>query len=158
MADIGTENADQTLTGLGDGVDAAGNNAALAIDRESLRQLLKDHAKEMATAFAKLIDKKLAALKSETMGSRRAAHLPAEPRENPEKIEGDEDAWLTKHMPGDRKHLKKVDKELCALEETLEGPQRLLEKEEGYNRPLVKGEATWQLPKYQPVPPDNANC
>jgi hypothetical protein len=156
MADIGTENTDQTVTGLGDGVNAAGNNTALAIDRESLRRLLKDHAKEMATAFAKLIDKKLAALKSESMGSRRAAHLPSEPRENPDQIE--RDAWLTMHTPGDRKHLKKVDQELRALEETLEGPQRLLEKEEGYNRPLVKGESTWQLPEYEPVPPDNANC
>jgi hypothetical protein len=118
-----------------------------AIDVETLSHLLNAHAATMATTLAKVMGEKLAELKSE-LTEREIGR--AHERE-------DEHAWLAKYPPGDREHLKKTDQELRCLEQTLEGPQTLLEREDRDDRPLAKGEASWGLPKYEPVPPDGGD-
>jgi hypothetical protein len=99
------------------------------IDLNSLERLLHAHAEAMATAIGGVIADKLAEMRSEAREERRAeqrvSRVP-EPK--------GEDHWLAKYPPGDREHL---------------------EKEEGDNRPPVKGEASWRLPKYEPVPRDD---
>jgi hypothetical protein len=114
------------------------------------------HAKAVAVAVGEVLVEKLAVLQSRPAEGRSAEHAIDRPREGHEEIahERGEEAWLAKYPPGDRERLRKTDRELCHLEETLEGPQGLLDREQGQDRPPVKGEGTWQLPEYKPVPPD----
>jgi len=109
------------------------------LDAHRLTEILNAHARLIGT----VIGEKLAEFKTEMMSdSRRELHEV-------------EDAWLARGSPGERKHLKKLDQELHALEEALQGPQELLESEDGSGQPIVKGgEAVWSLPKYKPVKRD----
>jgi hypothetical protein len=132
-----------------------GEGQATGLDLESIKQMLGEHVHEMRQVVADLRNE----LKLEVAEVRRAEEQITELRENQRRIEGAleqerEESWLVKQPSADRKHLKKIDQELRELEETLEGPQMLLERDDGEQRPLVKREATWQLPKYKPVPPD----
>ena len=124
------------------------------IEQETLLELLDVHAKAVAVAVGEVLVDKLARLQSRPTAGRH----DGDAREAREVIEREqecgEEAWLTKHPPGDREHLRKTDRELRRLEETLEGPERFLDRRQDINRPLVSGEGTWQLPEYKPVPPD----
>ena len=145
----------------------SGDGATPVIDLQSLTQLLNTHAKAIAVALGEVMGEKLAEfrkeLRTEARETRRAEEKIAELSDNQKKIEQriehalkghTEEEWLAKQPASDRGHLKTIDEKLHELEETLEGPQSLLESGEGDKRPPVQGEATWQLPKYEPVPPD----
>jgi hypothetical protein len=124
------------------------------IEQEELLELLDAHAKAVAVAVGEVLIERLARSQSRP-AEERHVETAREAREEIEREhERGEEAWLAKYPPGDREHFKKTDRELRRLEETLEGPERLLDREQDNNRPPVKGEGTWQLPEYKPVPPD----
>ena len=137
-------------------INPAGDSKPLAIDPESLLQLLEMHAARVGAAIGEVIVEKLALSKGRATEERSEPAL-AGSRESVERAEHAleaEEAWLTKHPADDRAHLKCTDHELRELEKTLEGPQKLLEQEQGDARPPVGKRGAWQLPEYQPVPPD----
>jgi hypothetical protein len=131
-----------------------GEEAKLSLmEQEGLLELLDAHAKAVALAVGEVLIEKLAKAQSRPTEDRHTEHRGS--REEIEREhERSEEAWLAKYPPGDREHFKKTDRELRRLEETLEGPERLLDREQDNNRPPVKHEGTWQLPEYKPVPPD----
>jgi hypothetical protein len=124
------------------------------LEQEGLLELLDAHARAVAVAVGEVLIERLARLESRPTEDRHHER----PREGREEIEREhergEEAWLAKYPPGDREHFKKTDRELRRLEETLEGPERLLDRDQDNNRPPVKHEGTWRLPEYKPVPPD----
>jgi len=124
------------------------------IEQEGLLELLGAHAKAVAVAVGEVLIEELGRLQSRPAEGRHTEH-PREVREEIEREhERSEEAWLAKYPPGDREHFKRTERELRRLEETLEGPERFLDREQHNNRPPVKGEGTWRLPEYKPVPPD----
>jgi hypothetical protein len=167
MAEPNIEKIAHGATASDVSVSPVGDGRAAVIDLQSLAQVLNGQAKAIALALGEVIGDKLADLKkelrSETKELRRAEDRIAELTEKQNKIEqrvehalGQQrgEDWLAKHPPGDREHLKGIDEKLRELEKTLEGPEVQLERGDGENRPPVTGRATWQLPEYQPVPPD----
>jgi hypothetical protein len=149
------------------GIRAAGDGSAAAINLESLTRVLNAHAEAIAIALGKVVSDKLSELKrelrAEASETQRAGAQIRELSENQKKIERKVERalerqrgqdWLSGQPAGDRDHLKKVEEKLRALEETLAGPRSLIESGDGEKRPPVRGEATWELPNYQPVPPD----
>jgi len=132
------------------------------IDQQSLIQLLDAHAKAVAVAVGEVLIEKLAGAQSRSAEGGQTGHAHARPRGGEEEIERgherSDEAWLVKFPPDDHECLRKTDRELRDLEKTLEGPERLLDREQGYNRPPVRTEGTWQLPEYKPVPPDECEA
>jgi hypothetical protein len=134
-------------------VRSGGEEAKRAfIEQEGLLELLDAHAKAVAAAIGEALVDKLARLQSWPTAGRRSEFA----RETREEIdhEHDDEAWLTNYPPSDREHLKKTDRELHRLEETLAGPEPFLDRRQDVYRPNVSAEGTWQLPEYKPVPPD----
>jgi chromosome segregation ATPase len=167
MAEIKLEKGTQSGAEVAAVSRPSGDGATAVIDLQSLTQVLNAHAKAIAVALGEVVGEKLAEfrkeLRTEARETRRAEEKIAELSENQKRIEqriehalqrqtGED--WLARQPAGDREPLKTIDKKLHELEETLEGPQSLLERGEGEKRPPVQGEATWQLPDYEPVPPD----
>jgi hypothetical protein len=158
MADTTTGMPAHTPTEQTVGVNPGGDGKPLSIDAHGLLQLLEAHATKIGAALGHVIVEKLAALKHPPAEAVRAGPAVGGPHESLERVEqalaGAEDAWLAKHPADDRAQLKCTDRELRDLEKTLEGPQKLLEEEQGDTRPPVGKIGAWQLPEYQPVPPD----
>jgi len=144
MAETKTDKSEKSGAALPDLGAASRSNADSpgTLDAHRLTEILNAHARVIGVAIGEAIGAKFAELKSELMtDGRRDLHES-------------EDAWLARGSPGERKHLKKLDQELHALEEALQGPQELLEGEDGSSQPMAKGEAVWSLPKYKPVKRD----
>jgi hypothetical protein len=139
-------------------IEQVGGTNPTTIDQQSLLQLLERHAAKMGAAIGEVIAEKLAGSKNPTAEDARNGPVPGGPRESPERVElapeRAEEVWLAKYPADDRAHLKCTDQELRDLEKTLEGPQKLLEEEQGDTRPPVGKLGAWRLPDYQAVPPD----
>jgi hypothetical protein len=137
--------------------DGGGANPT-TLDQQSLLQLLELHATRMGATIGEVIAEKLAGLKNPTVEDALTGPAPGGSRESLERVElaleRAEEAWLAKYPADDRAHLKCTDQELRELEKTLEGPQKLLEEEQGDTRPPVGKIGAWRLPDYQAVPPD----
>lgn len=157
MADtktVKTVRAGQAATEQSLSVDPDGDGKPLAIDPHSLLQLLEAHA----TRMGEVIAEKFAVLHRQPTEGERTEPGLAGPHGSLERVEQAlelaEESWLAKHPADDRAHLKCTDQELRDLEKTLEGPQKLLEEEQGDTRPPVGKIGSWRLPEYQAVPPD----
>jgi len=170
MAEVKSEHRVHEMTGPEVSIRAAGDGPAAAINLESLKLVLNAHAEAIALALGKVVSDKLAELKrelrAEASETRRVEAQIRELSENHKKTERKVERalerqrgqdWLAGQPAGDRDHLRKVEEKLRALEETLEGPQSLIESGDGEKRPPVRAEATWELPNYKPVPPDFPN-
>jgi hypothetical protein len=135
-------------------VNPGGDGKPLAIDPHSLLNLLEAHATRMGHVIAE----KFAILHKQPPEGGQAEAALARSREKLERVEEAfnqaEDAWLAKYPADDRAHLKCTDQKLRDLQKTLEGPQKLLEEEQGDTRPPVGKIGKWRLPEYQAVPPD----
>jgi hypothetical protein len=135
-------------------VRRGGEEAKRAIIDQGLLELLDAHAKAVAVEVGEVLVDKLARLQTWPTAGKHS-ELARETREEIEREhEHGEEAWLTNYPHGDREHLRKTDRELRRLEETLQGPERFLDRRQDVNRPPVSDEGTWQLPEYKPVPPD----
>jgi hypothetical protein len=158
MAHPKTRKPAQTPTEQAVNVNPNSDGKPSAIDPQALLQLLEVHATKMGAALGEVIVEKLAALKNPVAEGVRTEPALGGPRESLERVEHAleraEDAWLAKYPPDDCAHLKCTDQELRDLEKTLEGPQKLLEEEQGDTRPPVGKIGAWQLPEYEAVPPD----